>query len=293
MSSDLLLFVYVAAIVSLGVVGSITFLVWGRRVGLRRKLLLKSRVRFEAIHTETPVEDPNSQARQRALDAIERSSTVTRRLVLPLSILFVAFFAGLPFLDQVPATIFSLLVAALTVLIGIAARPFVENAIAGLVISSSKILNIGDTVRISGHYGTVEDITLSHTTIKLWDWRRFVVPNGAMLSRDFENYSLFDKHIWAHAEFWVSHDADLAEVERIAIEAPKNSPYFNSTEEPQFWVMALEKDAVHCWVAAWAKTPADAWLLVSDMRTTVARELQRAGIRTHKTVWESMKTAQA
>ncbi len=289
MTRDLLLLLYVGAIALVGFVVAIAFLVWGHRVGLRRRLALDSRKRFEALHTDTPKRDSSTEARQRALDAIERSATVTRRLVVPLALLFVGFFAGLPFLDQVPATIFSLLVAAVTVLVGIAARPFVENAIAGLVISSSKILNIGDTVRVSGYYGTVEDITLSHTTLKLWDWRRYVVPNGAMLNRDFENYSLFDKDIWAHVEFWVAPDTDLEEVERIAIASPLESTYFNATEEPQFWVMALEKDAVHCWVAAWAKTPADAWLLVSDMRNAIAQGLRKAGIRTHKTVWENNK----
>ena len=236
-------------------------------------------------------QDPDTQSRQRALNAIESSSTATRRLVVPMALMLVAFFAGLPFLDQVPATVFSLLVAAITVLIGIAARPFVENAIAGLVISSSKILNIGDTVRISGHYGTVEDITVTHTTMKIWDWRRFVIPNATMLSREFENYSLFEKHIWAHVEFWVDHEADLDLVSSLAVASPRESKYFNDVEEPKFRVMEMEKDSVRCWVAAWAKTPADAWSLTADMRTYLVRELRRAGIRTHRTVWESTNLA--
>jgi small-conductance mechanosensitive channel len=95
------------------------------------------------------------------------------------------------------------------VILGIASRPWIENIIAGLVLSYSKALNIGDTVLIQDHYGTIEDINFTYTILKIWDWRRFVIPNQVMLREDFVNYTLNEDFYWAKINLWVGHDADL------------------------------------------------------------------------------------
>jgi len=130
-------------------------------------------------------------------------------------------------------------------------------------------------------YGTIEDITPTHTVIKLWDWRRYVVPNANMLTKEVLNYSTNDTFLWAKIEFYVSYEADLEWVREKAVEVAKASPYFAGNEDPQMWVMRMDKEAVQCWLAAWAKSPADAWSLRVDMSRGLIRELAAAGVRTH------------
>ncbi len=171
---------------------------------------------------------------------------------------------------------------AATVLAGAAAKPFVENLIAGLVMGVSRVLNIGDTVIVREQYATVEDITMTHTTLKLWDWRRLVVPNSQMLATEFLNYSLNDLFIWAYIEFWVDYDVDLDLLEELAREATRQSPYFADYEPPQLWVMDCSKEGVKCWLAGWANSPNDAWYLKSDMRKGLVKAFQRKKIETHR-----------
>ena len=41
---------------------------------------------------------------------------------------------------------------------------------AGVVIAFSQPLRIGDTVLIEGNWGKVEDISLTYSIIRIWDW---------------------------------------------------------------------------------------------------------------------------
>lgn len=247
----------------------------------RRLRQLRKRKQFDAVATDSPVDDPTRLARERGAAAIQTHFTVTRKLIIPLVWGFILVAASFPFLNRVPAAVLSVVVGAITVLLGMAARPFVENAIAGLVISFSRLINIGDTVYVDDHYGTVEDISTTHTTIKVWDWRRYVLPNSRMLQSNFINYSIYDRYQWAYVEVTVGYSADLEKVRKLAIEAPVKSRYFAAHEPPRFWVSGMDKTSIRCWVAAWADSPSDAWLLKHDIRSDLAMAFQRENIPTH------------
>jgi len=256
--------IYIGLVVGLGLLLVAGVVRWLETVRQTRRKRLETKRRFDSIPTGTPLDDPNARAREKAVESIEQQFSVTRRIVLPLLATVVLLLASLPFLDRVPAALVSLLIGGGTVLVGLAARPFVENALAGLAISSSRLVSIGDTVLVDGFYGTVEDVTLTHTVLKVWDWRRYVIPNVRMLQSPFLNASLFDRFVWTSVEFWVAYDADLGKVRALAAEAARASPAFGGHEEPAFWVLEMAKEGVRCWVAAWADTPSQGWQLAHD-----------------------------
>ena len=254
---------------------TLLFLRAARRAGIRS---VEERRRFEAVRTQTPIDDPKAVAIERGVQGIESHFSVLRGMLMPLIIGLTLLLAAVPFLAGTSAATASTIGAVVAVVLGFALRPFLENAVAGLVVSTSRLVRVGDTVRIDGHYGTIEDITATHTAVKVWDWRRYLVPNARMLQSTFFNYSLFDTFQWAYVEFWVAPDADLDEVREIALRCPEQSSNFSRREPPAFWIIQIEKDAVCCWVAAWADTPAGAWALTHDMRTELLRELRRRDV---------------
>jgi small-conductance mechanosensitive channel len=202
-------------------------------------------------------------------------------VAIMLGVVLVMIAATFPFVDQLPQAVISILVGSAAIITGMAAKPFIENFLSGIAITASKMLNIGDTIVMNGNYGTIEDISPTHTVVKLWDWRRFVIPNTQMINQEFVNYSLQDKWLWAHIEFYVSPDSDLRQVKEIAENAARKSPHFHDFEGPSFWVMDAEKDGIKCWLAAWAASPAEAWELKADMRTELILQFQQAGIKSH------------
>lgn len=239
-------------------------------------LAARSESELEPVHTTA-----HPSPRQQGYKNIEARFTVHRRLLMPLVGVVTLILAAVPFLSAIPATLFSVMVAVITVAVGVAARPILENAFAGLMMSFSRVVRVGDTVRIGDWYGSIEDISSTHTTIRLWDWKRYVVPNSLIIQKEIINYSIFDQRLWAHVEFWVSWDADIALVRRLATEAAQASPYCEQDEAPTVWVMSTDKEAISLWVAAWAKNAADAWMLSEDMRTRLVEAFQKHGITTH------------
>ncbi|MFW5879527.1 MAG: mechanosensitive ion channel family protein [bacterium] len=254
---------------------------WLGRTESRRIKYLRKRKNFEAVTTDTPVDDPNQRARDIGLESIETRFNFFRKTIFPILLFLWVILVTIPLLSFASATYISLILGTITVIIGIAARPVIENLISGFVISIGQPVRIGDTVLFEGQYGTIEDIALTYTVIKLWDWRRYVVPNNKFIQSDLINYSLFDKFIWANVEFNISLDADIEKVEQIAIKAMSTSNHCLKHESPSFWIMETGKESITCWVAGWAKTPSNAWELKHETRKGIMKSLREENIQGH------------
>ena len=233
--------------------------------------------RFSAVRTRSPVKE--EQTKEHAVESLGGRFSIIRRIALVLVGLLWIVAVSFPFLGMVPRTMISILISVVGVMVGIAARPYIENLIAGILISFSRLLRIGDTVLLDEHYGTVEDITMSHTVMKLWDGRRYILPNSVMLSKYIVNYTISDPYVWAHVDFYVAPDAELQRVEQIALQIAREHMINKSFEQPRFWVMDMEKDTVLCWVAAWTNSPSDAWSFAANVRRDLVLRLREEGIR--------------
>ncbi|MEH0154368.1 mechanosensitive ion channel domain-containing protein [Limibacter armeniacum] len=256
-----------------------------------RRKRLQNRKYTDSIKTSTPLDNPNKELRAAAIESIEHRFSIIRKLSGLVMLLGWIFMLIVPFLDKLPATIVSVFIASSGVVVGIAARPMIENLISGIVITFSQPFRTGDTLKIDGQYGTVEDITLTHTVIKIWNWRRYIIPNNKMLAKEFVNYTIQDSFQWTHVEFWVSYNADLEVVKQKAIEIAKSSRHFADYEDPVFWIMKMDKESVKCWVAAWAESPSKAWELECDIRMKLQRFLQDQGILSHTIVVQENSNA--
>ncbi|MFP4491280.1 MAG: mechanosensitive ion channel family protein [Spirochaetaceae bacterium] len=242
--------------------------------------------RFSPIRTRSPEKQQQEAARSTAVESVGGRFSIIRKITLVLVFLIWAIAVTFPFLGLVPRTVISILVSITGVVVGIAARPFIENSIAGVIISFSKLFRIGDTVDVDSQYGTVEDISITHSVVKLWDWRRYVIPNSKMLQKEVINYSLDSPYLWAHVEFWVSWEADLSVVEYVALSVARQNMLDKTYEQPRFWVMAMEKEAVKCWVAAWNNSAADAWIFRARTRYDLVHRLQAEGVTPHLHLYE-------
>lgn len=270
---------------SVGLAG--LFLLWWSRTKLskvedQRSLRIKKLKRFESIETSTPIDSPAKTAKAAAVESVGTRFTIIRNFsffsIVAIWLIALVF----PFLNVIPATLISTLVAASGIILGIAARPFIENLIAGIVISFSRPVRVGDTVIVDDNYGTVEDITITHTVVKIWNWRRYIIPNSRMLSKEIINCTINDTYQWVHVEFLVAYGSDIQQVKALAIDAAARSRHFADYEDPRFWVMDMLEKGYRCWVAAWADSPAEAWELSNDIRSRLIEAFDANGILTHK-----------
>lgn len=281
MQTHQLIFIGVATLVAIvvAVVIDIAF-----RVSLRRRQQRIEKLRnYQAVDASTPVEKPLRSFKRRAKDSVQYRYSIFRRISLILAGSAILLITVFTFVDQMPQAIISILVGSAAIITGMAARPFIENFLSGIAITASRMLNIGDTILLNDNYGTIEDISPTHTVVKLWDWRRYIIPNSSMINSEFINYSLNDPWIFSHIEFNVSYEADIEQVELLALEAARSCTHYNPIEDPGFWVMKTTETSARCWLASWADSPIEAWRIRAEMRTAVIKSLHKNGIRTHVT----------
>jgi small-conductance mechanosensitive channel len=225
--------------------------------------------------------DETEELRERRIKRVETKFAIFRKIAVPVLVALLILLAIFPYVGEIPKAVISIGLTCMGVILGMACKTPIENLAAGVILSLTQPLRIGDTVMIEKEYGVVEDIGITHSTIQLWDYRRLILNNSSLLSKNFINYSLNDKYQWAYVEFWVSYDTDIELVKEISIGVAQNSDHFADFDDPAFWVMEFDKQGIKCWVAAWAENPSEAWDLKNDMRTQLAIAFKSAGISMH------------
>ena len=75
------------------------------------------------------------------------------------------------------------------IIIGLAAQKSIANLLAGFQIAFTQPIRLDDVLIVNGEFGTVEEITLTYVTMKLWDQRRQVVPLNFFIDNTFQNWT--------------------------------------------------------------------------------------------------------
>lgn len=194
--------------------------------------------------------------------------TVLRRLarVVLYVLAIAAILAHVPWLRALSAGLWaSAGIAGLVV--GMAAKGTLGNAIAGVTLAFSQPFRVGDLVTIRSETGTVEDITLMYTFIRTGDNRRLVIPNDTLSSEVVYNHSIVDPRILSTVKFWVGYGADLERAMKSLAEVAASSPsLMPGAAPPDVAIGEAGQAAVRLDLSAWAENQSKAWALQVDLR---------------------------
>ena len=72
---------------------------------------------------------------------------------------------------------------------GLALQPLLKNLIAGIQLAITQPIRLEDAVIVEGEWGNVEEITSTYVVVRLWDWRRMVLPLAYFIERPFQNWT--------------------------------------------------------------------------------------------------------
>jgi small-conductance mechanosensitive channel len=107
---------------------------------------------------------------------------------------------------------------------GLAARPILENLVAGVQIALTQPIRIDDVVIVETEYGRIEKITATYVVVRLWDWRRMVLPLTYFIDHPFQNWTYSKAEmigsIFLYLDYSVPVDALREEVPRIVTASP-------------------------------------------------------------------------
>ncbi|MBR0933751.1 mechanosensitive ion channel family protein [Bradyrhizobium jicamae] len=108
-------------------------------------------------------------------------------------------------------------------IVGLAARPLLSNLIAGVQIALTQPIRIEDAVIIENEWGWVEDIASTYVVIRLWDWRRMVVPLSYFIERPFQNWTRDAQSLIGAIALHVDYSADVPRIRKRLEQAASES----------------------------------------------------------------------
>jgi len=153
---------------------------------------------------------------------------VTRRVwvVLGAIVTLAAAFTVIPGVRQIGVSLFaSAGIAGLA--LGIAARPLLSNLIAGLQIAFTQPIRIKDAVVIEGEWGWIEEIGLFYVVVKIWDWRRLIVPVSYFTDKPFQNWTRQTASIIGSVFWYVDYTAPIDAMREKLTEICKGTPLWD------------------------------------------------------------------
>jgi small-conductance mechanosensitive channel len=103
--------------------------------------------------------------------------------------------------------------------LGLAAQKSISTLLAGIQLSITQPIRIGDTIIVETEFGMVEEITLTYVVLRTWDERHLVIPIPTFLDKPFQNWSKGHPQMLGAVTLQVDFSTDIeavrAELQRI------------------------------------------------------------------------------
>jgi len=110
------------------------------------------------------------------------------------------------------------------IVLGLALQPMLKNIFAGIQLAITQPIRIDDALIVEGEWGNVEEITSTYVVVKLWDWRRMILPLSYFIENPFQNWtregSALIGTVMIYLDYTVPVSAIRKRVEEIAAASP-------------------------------------------------------------------------
>ncbi|MFC3695449.1 mechanosensitive ion channel family protein [Chenggangzhangella methanolivorans] len=109
-------------------------------------------------------------------------------------------------------------------ILGLAMQPVLANLVAGIQLAITQPIRLEDAIVVENEWGWVEEITSTYVVVRLWDWRRLVLPLRYFIENPFQNWTRDGASIIGTVMIYVDHSAPIAvmreKLEELVAESP-------------------------------------------------------------------------
>jgi small-conductance mechanosensitive channel len=157
--------------------------------------------------------------------------SISKMIIIVVAIIIIIFQ-----FSNVSGFVASAVSVAIGTIIGFSSRNTISNAIAGILLLSSRPFSIGDRIHTTEEnqlIGDVMEIALLYTKIKTIRNELVVIPNQILLQRQIINYSGLE-YLAASVKISLTYDIDRVKAEFLLIEAAKNTNGISIDKEVPF-----------------------------------------------------------
>lgn len=161
------------------------------------------------------------------------------------------------------------------IIVGLALQPFLKNLFAGLQLAMTQPIRIDDALLIEGEWGNVEEITSTYVVVKIWDWRRLIVPLSYFIERPFQNWTREEAALIGAVILHLDYRAPVDAIRTKLDEVLKGTPLWDG-KVSNVQVVDARQATIELRILATAKDAPTAWDLRCHVREEIIGFLQRA-----------------
>ncbi|OLP59805.1 mechanosensitive ion channel protein MscS [Xaviernesmea oryzae] len=104
------------------------------------------------------------------------------------------------------------------IVLGLALQPVLKNLLAGIQLAITQPIRIDDALLVEGEWGKVEEITSTYVVVKIWDWRRLVLPLSYFIEKPFQNWTRETASLIGTVMLYLDYDVPVDAIRRKAEE---------------------------------------------------------------------------
>jgi small-conductance mechanosensitive channel len=157
---------------------------------------------------------------------------------------------------------------------GLAARPVLSNLIAGVQIAMTQPIRLEDAVIVENEWGWVEEITATYVVIRLWDWRRLVVPLSYFIEKPFQNWTRQSTSLIGSVLIYADYTVPVARVREKLSEIVAQSKLWDR-QVVNLQMSDAKEGTVELRALVSASSAPDAWDLRCEVREKLVAFLQQ------------------
>ncbi|HZP77197.1 MAG TPA: mechanosensitive ion channel family protein [Pseudolabrys sp.] len=157
---------------------------------------------------------------------------------------------------------------------GLAARPVLSNLFAGVQLAITQPIRIEDAVIVENEWGWIEEITSTYVVVRLWDWRRMVVPLSYFIEKPFQNWTRQGAELIGSVLLYLDYTAPIDAIRAKAEELAKASTLWNG-KVVNVQVSDAKANVIEVRVLVSANNASAVWDLRCEMREKLIGFLAR------------------
>ncbi|SEO93442.1 Small-conductance mechanosensitive channel [Methylobacterium sp. UNC300MFChir4.1] len=171
--------------------------------------------------------------------------------------------------------------------LGLAMQPVLSNLVAGIQIAITQPIRIEDAIIVENEWGWVEEITATYVVVRLWDWRRLVLPLTYFIQKPFQNWTRDGASLIGSVFVYVDHRAPVAAMREKLAEIARATPLWDG-KVVNLQVSDAKEATIEIRMLVSARNAPQAWDLRCVVREAMITWLQAEhpeALPRHRTEW--------
>ena len=170
--------------------------------------------------------------------------------------------------------------ALIVAVIGFALQNTIKNLLAGMMLLSSDAFKVGDRIRLpeKNLIGDIEELTLRHTTIKLYTNERAIIPNSIMNEAIVINNDIKEKITSYPISFIIPIDKNICLAKQIMEETIQSNHFVLNKEMTKVTLSHTTKDSVELKALIWSEDINTSFKVISELKLSIITKLQKENI---------------